>query len=244
MANLLNSLLGQQRIPQQNFASLGSNLNDIYASIPQMAGINNAYNNAIALPQAQTQLGVEHLYDPNAAALRAATSSGLLAAVNRGGNLPLDAVGNIFQSGFQQAGASGLGPSGAGRNITARDLGLSGLQLENDSLNRAAGYTRSGPSLNSLFSPINDLTPGYGGSFLNARENAQNQYQQLTSQIKSNNDMNLIDRPLGLLSAVSGLATGGVGGGAGRGASMIYGGNGATPETAGAVGAVGGGSSM
>ena len=54
-----------------------------------------------------------------------------------GGQLPQDVVGQIQRNSAERAGAGGYGGSGMGRNLEARDLGLTSLQLTQQGLSAA-----------------------------------------------------------------------------------------------------------
>lgn len=129
-------------------------------SIPLAALGNLQYNQQLALPYAQLQRQVENVYDPNQAALREATTSSILNQLNLGSALPADVQQQVMQNALQGSAASGFGLSPGGRGLVARDLGLTGLDLQRQRQGAAASYSRSAPSLSSLYNPATVVTPG------------------------------------------------------------------------------------
>lgn len=128
-------------------------------SMNSAAKANLAYNQQLAVPYAQLQRQVENVYDPNQARLREATTSSILSQLGMGSALPPDLQQQVIQNALQGASASGFGVSSGGRGLVARDLGLTGLDLLRQRQNTAASYTRSAPSLSSLYNPVQALSP-------------------------------------------------------------------------------------
>lgn len=98
---------------------------------------NLSYYDQIGKGSAKTTREIENIYDPNAGALREATTAKVLADLNLGGALPADVQQAITRNSLQGASSSGLGFSPAARSLTARDLGLTSLDLGERRTNRA-----------------------------------------------------------------------------------------------------------
>lgn len=220
MANILSGLLGQQRIPNFSNPSLGDLIQQTQANVPAAADLDASFNARLAPQLMDTQLGVERQYDPNAAAVRSGASHAILDQLNLGGSLPPDVQAAILQAGFQTGQGAGVGPSGAGRNLVARDIGTTSQDLLNQRIGQAANWARSGPSLNQLYSPTVDITPGSMMGFNTARTNAQNNYDQMVAQLKTANDFNAINTPIQIGSAAAGTAVGSAFGTTGMGSGF------------------------
>lgn len=208
MSGFADSFFGQSDAsPFQSAPSLGAMLKKLFSHAPQIAAAGNAYDAAKMPGQMATQLGAEALYDPGMAALRADTTSEFQNQLDlaRMGLFPPGMMEAMMQGGFERNSLTGMGGSGAGRNLVARDFGKTWLENLQEALGGAANWTRSSPSLNELFQPNQDITPGFAASYDAARLNANNAYQQYLTQVKNQNTMNMIDRPLGIAQNVAGI---------------------------------------
>lgn len=214
--NILGGLFGQQKVPKFNQLSPDELLKQSLSSIPQIA----AGQKEQAVGQATAQRAAEDIFDPNQARLRETTSSRILSDLNLGGELPADVQRLVTDRALGSGIASGLGLSKAGRSVVARDLGLTGLDLINDRLSRAASFTRSAPTLSQIYNPSDiGIDPGDVAGQIVASNNAQNAFNQFKSGVDSRNLSNLIQTPIKLastffnpLGSVGGPAQG-VGGG-------------------------------
>lgn len=237
MSGFADSFFGQaDAAPYTSSPSLGDMLKKLLNKAPDMAAVNNAYNAALMPGQMKTQLGAEALFDPGIAALREATTKSIADQLALGGGIPDDVMRNLLQAGFEKNSMTGLGSSGAGRGIVAGDIGTTTLDLIMKRIAQAGDWTRTSPLPGQLYSPINDITPGFGASYDAARQNANNAYQQYLTQTRNQNTANMIDRPMGIVSTLAGAFGSLYGGGASPVQGMQYPsapGSGMTPETAG-----------
>lgn len=208
MSGFADSFFGQSDAsPFQSAPSLGAMLKKLFSHAPQIAAVGNEFDAAKMPGQLATQLGAEALYDPGMAALRADTTSEFQHQLDlaRQGIFPPGMLEAINQGSAERGSLTGMGGSAAGRQLFAADLGLNYLKRLQESLDNAANWTRSSPGLNELFQPNQDITPGFGASYDAARLNANNAYQQYLTQVKNQNTMNMIDRPLGIAQNVAGI---------------------------------------
>lgn len=160
MANIfgdaLGSLFGQQKaIPRTDY-DFAKTLSE---TAGQSAAANLAYNQAYAPGIFDLQLGIEKKYDPNVAALRGNTSAALAAELALGGNLSPEVQQLVTQNALQSAAGSGFGLSQGGRAITARDLGLTSMDVARNRRDEASGYVRTSPRPGELYNPITAFNP-------------------------------------------------------------------------------------
>lgn len=133
-------------------------LNDI--ANMQGVSIPTAYNDSLsaslgALPQAQNLAGQENTFNsqqanaaleaaiPGYKNIQGARSANTLALLH--GDIPDDVLGQIQRGDTAKAISGGFGNSQAGHNLTARDLGLTSLQLQQQGFNNASGLISSTP---------------------------------------------------------------------------------------------------
>jgi hypothetical protein len=222
--DIFGGLFGQQKTPQYKPLSVDEILGQVSASLPTLANQNLDYNERLAAPLTRIQRQAEDVYDPNQGRLREATTTSILNELGLGGALPRDIQDQVIQNAFENAGGAGIGTSQAGRNLVARDLGLTSLDLRNQRLDRAAQITRSAPSLNQIFSPRETLSPSDVANLFVSGENAQNQAAQEQAAIESQNRRNLFTTPLNLLGTAAGIYGNVAGGGTSGILSNLFGG--------------------
>lgn len=128
-------------------------------SIGQAANANIAYNNQLGPAYAKLNRQIENIYDPQQGALREATTQSILSELGLGGQIPADVQQQVIQNALQGNAASGFGISSGGRGLVARDLGLTGMDILNQRIGRAASYTRSAPRPGELYNPQTAYTP-------------------------------------------------------------------------------------
>lgn len=214
--DILGGLFGQQKVPSFQTVSPEDLIKRSMGQLPAIA----AGQMEQAQGGARAQRAAENIFDPNQGALREATTSRILADLNLGGAIPAEIQRSVTQSALGSGIASGLGLSPAGRSVVARDLGLTGLDLINDRLQRAMGYTRSAPVLNEIYNPASiGIGPSDVANQIVANQNAQNQFNTFSSGIKSQNLMNAVQTPFRLAGSVLGGAIGGPAFGIGAGAA-------------------------
>lgn len=151
------------------------------------------------------------------------------------GELPGDVQSAIQRGSNATAYAGGYGGSGMGRNLTARDLGLTSLQLQQSAMPLARAYTgqeasmREVPEFNPASMFINPMQAGqfnaqqaaqqWNRDWLNNRVAAQPEPWQQTLM----SDVNSLDAMLGTgVGTVGGAAAGAAASGAGGGGGMSY----------------------
>lgn len=225
LTDLFKGIAGQQDTPEFNLQTPGELLSGVGRSAGQVADINRAY----ALPAANLQRDVENVYDPNQGRLREATTSSILKELGLGGEIPADVQQQVIQNALQGNAAAGFGASNAGRGVVGRDLGLTGLDLLNQRIGRAASYTRSAP----MITPSGGITSSDIANQILGNQNSQNSFNTFASNIKSQNRVNMIQKPLDMAAGVAGsfFGLGGLMGGAGGFGSIL--------KTAGSSGAPG-----
>lgn len=102
------------------------------------------------------------------------------------GELPQDVVGQIQRNSAERAGAGGFGGSGMGRNLEARDLGLTSLQLTQQGLSAAERWLAGTKALavpgqfdvSAMF-----LSPAQRVSATVANNTGQQQTQQFANNV-------------------------------------------------------------
>lgn len=237
--SIIDSFLGQSEIPEApQIATLGQAMRRLAGKADMIAAPNVNFNRELLPALMDIQLGVEKQYDPGIAALREATTKAYADQLALGGQLPSDVLQSILQAGFERNNLTGLGSSGAGRNLVARDIGKSTLELLMDRINGAGNWVRGSPLPDQLSHPINDITPGVALGYDTARENAMNAYRNYVSQIRSQNTANLVKTPIMLGSQAAGTVLGAMFGTQGMG-SGLGGGSGSPSVSPGSFGGAG-----
>lgn len=187
--NILKGFFGQSDIPDQARFSANSVLEDVSALSPKLAAETVAFNRATALPMERLAREVEDIYDPNQGQLREQTTKSILDELGLGGQLPQDVQEIVLRNAFSKGGMSGIGGSQMGRNLAARDLGLTSLDLLNQRIGRAASYTRSAPR---PFQERSFLTPGNLAQTQISGTEAANQADAYSASLRSQNNQNVI----------------------------------------------------
>jgi hypothetical protein len=228
---LFKGFLGQSEIPDLKRYSAESVFQNLRSNQDALANANVDYYRKTGIPGAQVTRDIENIYDPNAGTLREATTSRILGDLNLGGKLPRDVQDAVLKSSLEKGASAGLGFSPASRSLTARDLGLTSLDLNNSRLSRAQSYT--GQLSNQFRGFLND-TMGNTDNFFSPTQFANldvagtkdsNAIDTYTSELQSQNNKAMaaaIQKAIGRIigGVMSGGATeamGGIGGGAGGG---------------------------
>lgn len=199
MASLIDSILGQQDVPELHSVSQKELLGSIFKSLPQLQRINDQWNMDMATGGAKAQLAGEKIYDPNRAAIRSKAGALINQQLDNPYAMPPELLALLRQQGFEGAAGSGLNTSNAGRTGVSSLLGRHALEYANNIINRGASY---GANTANLYNPSAAITPSDAGSATlaaNAQNNALNQYR---SELDFQNTMNLINRPLQLTGEV------------------------------------------
>jgi hypothetical protein len=107
---------------------------------------------------------------------------------NLSGELSPDIVQNIQRSAAAKSLSGGVGGSGISRNLVARDLGISSMQLKQQGLNNAMNFIqtqRNSAIINPMSVSAMFLTPAQR---INTQmQNSQNQFQAQTAQAQAQN---------------------------------------------------------
>lgn len=161
-------------------------LNDI----ANMQGVNigTAYSDSLgadlgALPQAQDLAGKENTFNsaqenaaleaaiPGYKDIQGARSANTLALLH--GDIPDDVLGQIQRGDTAKALQGGFGNSGAGRNLTARDLGLTSLNLQQQGFNNGGALISGTPR--PKLETLNDILNIDAKDVLGVRSNERTQ---------------------------------------------------------------------
>lgn len=152
--DVFDAFTGQKATPQQTIIGTNDLLGQSGQLIQnQIVPQTLAYNQAIAPGLTDVQLGVERQYDPNAFALRSATTKSILDNLGLGSSLPPEIQDLVVRNALEGASASGFGASPGGRGLVARDLGLTGLDLGRSRRDEALKATRTQTPLDRLWNP-------------------------------------------------------------------------------------------
>ena len=125
------------------------------------------------------------------------------------GNLPMADQGMTIRRAAERGGALGLGSSQAGRNLTARDLGISQVQLMNQGLNAFNSFSsnlRQNYTVNPMSQASMYMTPQqWVGNAMSENRFAYNAAVGKAQSDAANNPMN---RALNFASGVAGMYLG------------------------------------
>lgn len=214
--DLIGAVSGQQKASPYTASDTDSYINQ---AGPLAAQANINYNNALQPAYTQNQLNAETQYDPNSDNLRHATTNAILDQLNLGGQLPADVIAQINQSALQSGGQAGIAGMGAGRNLTARDLGLTSLDLLNNRINSAKSYALPNAQTGfNLFHPQSAFNPeDIAGGFAQDASNKQAHDVQEFGRTQGNK--------IALFNTFGRLAGTGVGAAFGGGAGAKIGGD-------------------
>lgn len=144
------------------------------------------------------------------------------------GNLPMADQGMIMRQAAERGGALGLGSSQAGRNLTARDLGISQVQMMNQGLNAFNSFSsnlRQNYTVNPMSQASMYMTPQQWVG--NAMRDNQFAHGAAVRKAQSDAANNPLNRALNFASGVAGMYVGskfaGGGGGGGGGGGFFSG---------------------
>lgn len=215
-SDVFDAFTAQQATPQQTIIGTNDLLGQTGGLLTgQIAPQTIAYNQALAPALTDIQLGVERQYDPNAFALRSATTKSILDNLGLGTSLPPEIQDLVVRNALEGASASGFGASPGGRGLVARDLGLTGLDLASRRRQEALGAVRSQPNLNTLYNPESPYgaTPGFAlASDLRDVQAARDDYENLKEDIRRQNFSNLLSTGFRIAGGVVGGIFGGAAG--------------------------------
>ena len=132
------------------------------------------------------------------------------------GNLPMADQGMIMRQAAERGGAMGLGGSQAGRNLTARDLGLSQMQMIGQGLNAFNSFSsnlRQNYTVNPMSQASMYMTPQQ--RIGNAMSENRFAYTAAVGKAQSDAANNPMNRALNFASGAAGMYLGGGGFGGG-----------------------------
>jgi hypothetical protein len=132
------------------------------------------------------------------------------------GNLPMADQGMTIRRAAERGGAMGLGGSQAGRNLTARDLGIGQVQLISQGLNAFNSFSsnlRQNYTVNPMSQTSMYMTPQQRTDF--AMRDNQFSYNAAVGRAQSNAANNPFNRAMNFVGGAAGLYLGnnGFGGG-------------------------------
>lgn len=134
------------------------------------------------------------------------------------GNLPMADQGMTIRQAAERGGALGLGGSQAGRNLTARDLGISQVQMMNQGLNAFNSFSsnlRQNYTVNPMSQASMYMTPQQRVDF--AQRDNQFAYKAAVGKAQSDAANNPMNRALNFVSGAAGMYLGNSGFGGGGG---------------------------
>lgn len=196
--DILAGIFGQREKPNISFLNPEEILAKVSGQMPQLAALAKTQ----AEGGARAQRAAEDIFDPYQAPLRHETSQAILDDLRLGGELPDDVRRTILQRSLERGSAAGFGASPAGRNLTARDLGLTSLDLRNLRLDRAGQFARSAPVLDQIFNPSSAIGPQDFANLILQNQADQNRLKQTQADTRTQNRMNMITQPLQIASSV------------------------------------------
>lgn len=130
MANIFtdtfDAITGQQITPQQTIIPTSDLISQTGALLPQLAGAEIAYNQALAPGIAGVKLGVANQFDPSLLALQRQGTAATLAQLGMGESLSPELTADIQRKLLETGSATGFGVSPAGIGNVALQTGLEG----------------------------------------------------------------------------------------------------------------------
>lgn len=179
-------------------------------AVPLAANSNIAYNDLMLPALARQGKASEDSVNPYAGQLEQATTKSILDQLNLGGELPDEIKQQVQRSALGSGISSGLGVSPAGRGLVARDLGLTGLDLLNQRINRAAAYTPTAVNLaNRYFMPSQPFNPANVTGQLEEQNQAEQERAAEEFYNKKSNFANMLNTGGRLIGTVAGGVFGG-----------------------------------
>lgn len=171
--DIFGAVTGQQKSAPYNELSVQDAISQ---AAPMAANANLAYNQIYQPGITKLGLDVSNTVNPYANELEKTTTKSILDQLNLGSALPKDVQDLVIQQALEASGATGFGTSNAGRALTARDLGLSSLDLLNQRINTAAGFSPVATSMaGRFFRPTEQLGVGEVGGALQGQNESRNQ---------------------------------------------------------------------
>lgn len=181
--DIFGGLLGQQQKPNLTTLDPSQVLSGVSGQVPAINNINQQFGTGTA----NTARSVEDILYPGMGNLQSATTKSIADELGLGGNLPQDVKQQVMQGALAGNVSSGFNLGPGGRGMVARDLGLTGLQLQNQRQQNAANWVTSQNPTGTSLSISHAMDPNsVAGMF--AQQNAQqNQIAQNNAAIDSAN---------------------------------------------------------
>lgn len=212
--DILGAFSGAQSVPQQTIIPTDQLLGQASGLLTsQLAPATIAYNQALAGPLTDIQLGVERQYNPYAFDVRSGAYKSILDELNLGSSVPPELQDLITQKALEGATMSGLGTSNAGDIFGARSLLSAGLDLGRQRRMDALGAATSSPRLNELYQP-KDPT----GAIFNLAQDirgvqaAEDEYANIVENTRKQNFGKLLSTGFRIAGGIAGGIFGGPGG--------------------------------
>lgn len=223
-----SALTGQQSTPQQTIIPTNEALSQGYGALNSVAAPGMiAFNKQMAPAQAAYQLDYEKAINPYANDVRTGAYKSILDQLNLGTQLPPELQDEVVRNALQNNTASGFGLSQGGRGLVARDLGLTGLNLQNqrtqNAMNAAGGLSLTG----AAYQPQNEFAAQYASGIsqdIRGVQAQKDEYENLKEDIRKQNFSSLLNtggRILGTVAGgIVGAYTGNVAGGMAAGGQI------------------------
>lgn len=224
--DLFQATTGQQATPQQTIINTNDLLSQAYGTATGQAPNVIAYNQALAPGLMNVQLGVERQYDPNAFALRSGTSKSILDQLNLGTSLSPEVQADINRKLLESGSATGFGASPGGLGNVFYQTGLEAEAMGRQRRMDALGATSQQKDLNSLYNPNRGFQPQEIASDIRNVQAAQDDYANLSENIRRQNFSALLNTGGKILGTAVGAYFGGAAGaqmGGQMGGSLIQG---------------------
>lgn len=223
LEDIFGAITGQQSAPQQTIIPTNQLLGQAYGTATGLLPQVGAYNSALVNATLPSQLQAESMYDPNAGALRAATSRSILDELNLGGNLGDELQDQVIRNALEGNAATGFGVGQGGRGLVARDLGLTSLDLAARRRAEASGAVRGQTPLANLFNPDRGLSPSSIAGDIRGVQAKQDELANLQEDIRRQNFSSLLNTGGRILGTAAGAAFGVPGIGGAIGGNLITG---------------------
>lgn len=209
--DVLGAFSGQQATPQQTIIPTGDLLGQASGLLTsQIAPATIAYNQALAGPLTDIQLGVERQYNPYAFDVRSGAYKSILDELNLGNTVPAELQDLVTQRTLEGNTASGAGTSNLGDIFGARSLLSAGLDLGRQRRMDALGAASASPSLNELYQPRDPTNTLFGiAQDIRGVQAAEDEYANIVENTRRQNFGKLLSTGFRIAGGVAGGIFGG-----------------------------------
>lgn len=210
LSDIFDSFSGQQATPQQTIIPTGDLLNRSYGILQNQVPNVAAYNNALQPVLTGIQLNNENqVFGPAANQVRQGAYQSILDELNLGNTVSPELQDLITTNTLQQLGSSGLGASDAGKIFGARSLLSAGLDLGRSRRNEALGAALQLPTSSYRPTPQGVMDVREIAQDVRGVQAAEDEYANLTEDIRRKNFSSLINTGGRILGTVAGGIFGG-----------------------------------